>query len=301
MLVFRGFIFVFLVSAGLQQSQAAEWTLPADGWLVGEPLEVSVGVGDSLVSIGRRYGVGYDNMLRANPALDIWLPPVGAAVRVPQHYLLPGGPRRGIVLNLAEKRLFYYPSNSNKVWVFAAGIGREGWPTPVGETKVIAKRAFPDWFPPVSIRMEAAQSGVSLPAKVPAGASNPLGDHALYLSWHGYLMHGTHRPAGVGMAVSHGCIRLYPDDIARLFDAVSAGEPVRIVDEPVKLGWQHEALWLEVHPPAYRAADTEVTQALINRIITLTSHGASVNWSRVHEAVRRADGIPVRIGQRPLP
>lgn len=281
--------------------RAAEWPLRPDQRLVGQLQQVEIKTGDSLVSLGRRFGVGYDNMLRANPGVDIWLPPLGAQVVVPQRYLLPDGPRRGVVLNLAEKRLFYYPKNRSEVWVFAVGIGRADWPTPLGSSVIVAKRQAPDWFPPASIRLEAEQAGRILPVMVPAGDENPLGSHALYLSRAGYLLHGTHRPAGVGMEVSHGCIRLYPADIARLYQTVAIGEPVRIIDEPYKLGWQDGALWLEVHPPAYRPARQDVPQALIDAIIAVTPEGVPLMWAVVREAVRRADGVPVRIGQRPLP
>jgi len=187
----------------------------------------------------------------ANPDVDVWLPGEGTEVLLPTRYVLPPGPREGIVLNLAEYRMYYYPpakeGERGEVMTFPMSIGRMDWATPLGRTRIVAKAKNPAWYPPESVRAEHEAEGRPLPRIVPPGPDNPLGDHAMRLGLPGYLIHGTNRPAGVGMRVTHGCIRMFPEDIEYLFAQVGLDTPVRIVNEPLKLGWDGDDLFIEVH------------------------------------------------------
>ena len=261
-----------------------------------------VSEGDTLVSLARRYKVGYDEILRANPVVDVWLPLVGKQVLLPTQHVLTGVGRRGVVINLAERRLFLFEQNGS-VFTAPIGIGREGWRTPLTTTRVQMKQRQPTWYPPASIRDEAMASGRFLPDAVPPGPENPLGLFSVRLALPGYLIHGTNRPAGVGMRVSHGCIRLYPGDIQRFFKRVSVGTPVNIIDQPYKLGWLADELWLEAHPVAYQSskqseAEQELRYALQQFQI---DQGVLVDWARVDDVLLQLDGVPVRVGWRSSP
>ncbi len=213
---------------------------------------------NTFVQIAREYGLGYDELRVANPDVDAWLPGEGTPVYLPTMSIVPDSPRDGIVLNLPSMRLLYFVEEDAAeahetatltVTSHPIGIGREGWATPIGEAKVTGKARNPVWYPPASVRAEHAELGDPLPSIVPAGPDNPLGAFAMGLSMPGYLIHGTNMPAGVGMRVSHGCIRLYPEDIEALFERVPSGTPVYIIDQPVRAGWHDGELFLEVHKP----------------------------------------------------
>lgn len=285
--------------------QADRWPLIDTQDVVGKVSWYRVSEADTLVSVARRFGIGYDAMLRANPTFDVWLPESERYLRLPAQFVFPAGPKQGLVLNLAEMRLYYFPAgNPREVYSFPVGIGREGWETPVTITRVIKKVVAPAWYPPQSIRDEALAKGKHLPDVVPAGPENPLGSHALRLGLSRYLLHGTNRPAGVGMRVSHGCIRLYPEHIVALFDLVSVGVELRILDQPYKLGWRENELFIEVHPSAYRqeAWDQGVQplpdslQLLMNTVIN--GDEVFLDWNQIYEALAEADGVPVSIGVR---
>ena len=226
--------------------------LQPDSNVVGELQVIRARHEDTFLDIARAYDLGYDELVQANPGVDPWLPGVGTRVVLPTRHVLPDGPREGIVLNVGTKRLFYFPKpapgESREVITHPVGIGREGWSTPLGTTKVTAKTKNPVWTVPASIRKEHAAQGKPLPARVPPGPDNPLGDYAMRLGFPSYLIHGTNKPDGIGMRVSHGCIQLFPEDIESLFAAVPVGTTVRIVNEPLLLGWQDGNLWLEAHP-----------------------------------------------------
>jgi L,D-transpeptidase ErfK/SrfK len=211
---------------------------------------------NTFVTIARAYDVGYEELRAANPGVDVWLPGEGTPIYLPTALVLPDAPHDGIVLNLPSMRLLYFTTTTSaagtelkSVTSHPIGIGREGWATPTGVAEVTQKARDPTWYPPASVRAEHAELGDPLPSIVPPGPDNPLGAFALRLSIPGYLIHGTNKPAGVGMRVSHGCIRLYPEDIQALFERVPAGTPVYIVDQPVLAGWRDGRLYLEVHAP----------------------------------------------------
>jgi L,D-transpeptidase ErfK/SrfK len=237
---------------------AREWVpyafaLPRDGSrLVGRPFYVSVRADETLLDLAREFNLGYWDIALANPQIDLWLPDEGARVLIPSHFILPDAPQEGIVINLAEMRLYYYPppvqGQPRYVLTHPVGIGRQDWNSPLGLTRIVEMIPDPTWYPPVSIRAEHGAQGKPLPAVVPPGPDNPLGRHALILDIPGYLIHGTNQPAGVGMQVSHGCIRMYPEDIERLFGLVRRGVPVRLVNQPIKIAWSQTRLHAQLRP-----------------------------------------------------
>jgi len=261
----------------------------------------------SLVDVARHFDLGYNEITAANRQLNVWLPGDDNVVLIPARFILPRTPHSGIVLNLAEMRLYYYRAltqhGKREIVTYPVGIGRESWETPTLTTAVTEKKAQPSWFVPESIRIEYLAKGKQLPAVVKPGPDNPLGEYALRLGDTGYLIHGTNRPGGIGMRVSHGCIRLYPEDIESLFAQVALGTQVRIVDEPAKAGFLDGQLYLEAHAPYDGSRTQDQVIASATEVIAQTALGRSVavNWDRVREVMREANGIPTAIGvTRPL-
>ena len=224
--------------------------------VVGEVQVILARDSDTFSDIARSYGLGYDELVDANPAVDPWIPGDGTPIVLPTQFVLPDAPREGIVLNIAAKRLFYYPepteaertAGSARVITYPIGIGRVGWATPTGSARVIAKATDPAWYVPASVRAEHRAAGDPLPAVVPPGPDNPLGRHVLKLDMPGYLLHGTNQPYGVGMRVSHGCVRLYPENIESLYGDAGIGTPVHIVNQPLLAGFRERTLYIEAHP-----------------------------------------------------
>ena len=221
--------------------------------VVGQPQVVFTRAEDTLSDLAREYGLGYDEIVTANPDIDPWMPGDSTPVLLPTQYVLPNVPREGLVLNIATKRLFYFPEAGDdepqQVLTYPIGIGRVGWETPLGLTKVVSKARDPHWYVPSSVRREHAEMGNPLPAVVPPGPDNPLGTRVLKLGMPGYLIHGTNQPYGVGMRVSHGCVRLYPENIENLYALVDIGAPVVIINEPYQIGQQDGFLYFESHAP----------------------------------------------------
>lgn len=257
---------------------------------------------DTLLDVARRFGMGIEEMKLANPGVDLWLPGEGTAIRLPARFVLPSGPRRGIVINVPEMRIYYYPKNGGPVQTWPIGIGRLEYETPLGKTSVVRKKVGPAWYPTDTIRKEYAARGEPLPRVVLPGPENPLGSHAIYLGLPTYLIHGTNRPYSIGMRVSFGCVRLYPEDIVELYDLVAPGTPVSLVDERVKAGWLGDELYLEVHPnpdlPAEEARPsmTDAVRAIIKA--TPEDQQPPVDWKLVEAALADANGIPVVVGNR---
>ncbi|HSY96410.1 MAG TPA: L,D-transpeptidase family protein, partial [Steroidobacteraceae bacterium] len=204
--------------------------------IVGHVQKTIVGKEDTLPDIARRFDVGYEEMLTANPGVDPWLPGVGREVVVPTQFVLPAAPHEGVVVNVAAMRIFYYPPHKKGepqiVFTHPIGIGKVGWKTPEGTTKIVSRQKDPVWVVPKSVRDEHAEDGEKLPAQVPAGPDNPLGQYMFRLQWPSYLIHGTNKPYGVGMRSSHGCMRLYPEDIAVFYDLIPIGTKVTVVNQP---------------------------------------------------------------------
>src|SRR3954452_12985238 len=253
---------------------------------------------DTLVDIAVAAGVGFLELKTANPGVDVWIPGEGTRVFLPGWHLLPDAPEKGIVINLADMRLYLFRAGSVMSWPI--GIGREGWDTPVGTTRAARKMKNPFWYPPKSIRQEKPW----LPARVEPGPDNPLGNRAIYLGWPRYLIHGTNKPYGVGRRVSSGCIRMYPQDVEALFELVQPGLPVRVVDQPVKTGWIDGILFVEVHPTQAQQEQleaggsfaTEIPDDLESRVLEATKgRAAVVDWGAVRVAGIQRLGYPVPV------
>ena len=255
---------------------------------------------DTLIDLAPALGVGYVELLAANPGIDPWLPPRATRLLVPNARLLPSARRDGIVVNLGDLRLYYF-ENGVPVRAYPIGIAKDGYATPVGVTTVKAKREKPAWIPGASARRDDP----SLPARVKPGPDNPLGTHALYLAWPTYLIHGTNEPRGVGRHSSRGCIRLYPDDMAELYARVQPGTAVRVVNQPVKLGWIGGELYLEVNPDSAQSLQLDETGKLDDPSAPPTlreqvaraagEQAERVDWALVERVALRRYGIPARV------
>ncbi len=256
---------------------------------------------DTLLDIARRYDLGYTQLVAANPGIDPWLPGAGRRIALPSQYLLPEGPRRGIVINLVQQRLFYFPPDGRTVETYPIGVAVQGSSTPLGTTHVVAKQVHPTWYPPPSIRKEQPD----LPQRVPPGPDNPLGDYALVLGWAGYLIHGTNKPDGVGRNSSHGCLRLYPEDIERLFKEVPVSTPVRVVNEEVQAAWIGTELYVAIYPNKDQAEQIDnnkpitsaVPPGLKRRLAAEAGRDRldRVDWRAAEKAGRERAGIPTRV------
>lgn len=254
---------------------------------------------DTLLDIAVDHDLGYLEIVAANPGIDPWVPSPGTEVILPKARVLPSVPRQGIVINMPERRLYYY-ERGYLVYDFPVGIGRDDLETPFGRTTVVRKKEAPDWRPTA----QARRSDPTLPAVVPAGPDNPLGSHALYLGWANYLIHGTNRIYAIGRRASRGCIRLYPDDIAKLYATVPVGTPVAVINQPYKLGWQGGELFLEAHPTVQQGRAMEEKQTLkpsnvadVRPLVESRAGDATsrIDWAAVETAVREHRGVPVQI------
>ena len=324
---FTGFV-VLICAVLVNTSRADIYELPPEGHdVIGAVSTIIARHEDTLIDIARLHGLGYQDIVRANPDVNVWVPGEGTEVILPTRFVLPAGIRTGVVLNLAEYRLYYFPKPKEGepayVMTYPISIGRMDWETPLGLTKVISKVRNPSWYVPQSVLDEHAADGNPLPRIVPPGPDNPLGEFAMRLGLPGYLIHSTNRPAGVGMRVTHGCVRMFPEDIKYLFGQVATDTAVRIINEPVKIGWSGNELVMEVHPILEMAAPTvdEPTQdevvvdevdapepvkvAVKDPLTYVTEQFISVtgvragrlDWYLAEQIVDRSDGIPTAVGQ----
>ncbi len=303
----RSLFLVPMVTASMAAAAPAaaeQFALPAAGSdVIGEVRRDEAHDRDTLLDLARRHGLGYEEITHANPGVDPWLPGAGTPVVIPKQKLLPVAPREGIVINLPEHRLYWFPpaaaGEAPVVWTFPVSIGKMDWKTPLGATRVVSKVKDPTWTPPQSVRDEHAKRGDILPAVVPAGPDNPLGRFAMRLGIPGgaYLIHGTNRPAGVGMQVTHGCMRLYPEDIEKLFGMVPVNTPVLIVNQPYKWGWRDGQLLIEVHPPLEEDAVEPPSLTDLTRLIVeaTAAEPRPIDWVAAERAWREARGIPTAV------
>lgn len=298
----KGFCSLLLLLAG-QSALAVTYPLPPEGSrLVGTPLTITVPENNTqpLEAFAAQYGQGLSNMLEANPDVDVFLPTSGSTLVVPLQLILPATVRQGIVVNVAEMRLYYYPQDSNTVEVLPIGIGQAGRETPRNwVTTVQRKQEAPSWTPTANTRREYAKRGETLPAFVPAGPDNPMGLYAIYIGKL-YAIHGTNANFGIGLRVSQGCIRLRNDDIKYLFDNVPVGTRVQIIDQPIKMTAEPDgSRWVEVHEPLSRnrvefESDKKVPLPVTPAMRTFMA-GEGVDVHRVSETLERRSGMPVKI------
>ncbi len=275
--------------------------------VVGVVQVVTAGRDDTLTDIARRFNVGYEEIVRANPKVDPWLPGEGREIVIPSQFILPDAPRTGLVINIAAMRIFYYPpvrrGERPLVLTHPIGIGKVGWRTPEGVTKIVRRQQDPTWRVPVSVRKEHHENGEDLDPVIGPGPDNPLGKYAFYLQWPSYLIHGTNKPAGVGLRSSHGCIRLYPEDIEEFFAVVPVGTQVRVVNQPFVFGWRDGQLYMQ--PFDVLEDDTrdwaKASRRLLSKSLAATlqqqlqAHGTQVDWTLVSALARAPRGVPVPI------
>jgi L,D-transpeptidase ErfK/SrfK len=307
----RGSCFVRLYSAAIllisalaaQPAAADEYPLAPGQKVVGEIRQYVVQPGEGLNDIARRFDIGYTALAAANPGVDQFTPEVGRRLIIPSLYILPDSPRDGIVLNLAQYRLFYFPPGGDRVVTYPIGVGVIGWKTPLGATRVARKVTDPTWYPPPSIRAERPE----LPAVVPPGADNPLGAYALYLGWPKFLIHDTNKPDGVGRNVSHGCLHLYPSDIAQLYPMVGVGTSVRAVNQATTAGWSGDQLLVKVFPSQSQVEEIDIDHPVtpepaqgVERLVRAEagSLGDLIDWGAVHRAANQRTGIAVPVAGR---
>ena len=270
--------------------------------VVGIPQVVLARHTDTLSDMARAYGLGYDELAVANPDVDPWLPGDQTPVLLPTQFVLPNVPREGIVLNIASRRLFYFPQmpegQPQVVKTYPIGIGRVGWETPLGATTVVAKAVNPTWYVPASVRREHRELGNPIPSVIPPGPDNPLGTRVLKLEMPGYLIHGTNQPYGVGMRVSHGCVRLYPENIEYLYELVDIGEPVRIINEPFLIGELNGEIMFEAHAPLEDdsiGVDERLEQLFARFAAESAIELSTADRDQIRTVTSIANGVPVRI------
>lgn len=260
---------------------------------------------DSLVDLARKFGLGYTEIVSANPGIDPWVPGADKKIVLPTAHILPTAPHKGIVINLADQRMYFFRDDGKTVDSVPLGIGNNGWDTPKGTTKVVRKKKNPTWYVPKSVRKEDPE----LPAIVKPGPDNPLGSHAVYLGWPAYLFHGTNKPYGVGRRVSHGCVRLYPEDIARLFGDIKVGTLVTVVDQPMKVAKMDGQLWVEIHPTQLQADEVEQTgkhtpsKPAEFEFLLKSAAGDDANridWDKAKLAATERRGIPIAVLKDPI-
>lgn len=295
----------FGVSVFSAVATGAEYMLAPGSELIGESRVIAARYEDSFITLARAYNVGLEELKNANPGVDWLLPGEGTAITIPTQHLLPRAPQRGIVVNVAELRLYYFPegpgavdpaTGARRVYTYPISIGQMDWSTPLGRTTVTSKVKNPSWTPTESIRAEHAARGDILPAVVPPGPDNPLGKHALRLGFPSYLIHGTNKPSGIGMRVTHGCIRMFPEDIEALFGMVPVGTPVQIVNQPYKIGWGPDGLYVEAHPPLEEHEESWSATELTRAYVAATGERiAKVDWRLAEEIVELKRGLPAFI------
>jgi L,D-transpeptidase ErfK/SrfK len=277
----------------------------------------------TLLDVAKRFDLGQEEVVRLNSSDLRWLvlpcqscpdthggfqPPVNnkqsETVRIPNKRILPETPHNGVTLNISEFRMYYYPPNTGNVYSFPHGIGRQDWKTPLGQTRVQRKVKNPVWNPPESIRREHAAEGDPLPATVPAGPHNPLGTRALYLALPGeYRIHGTDvdKIYGIGMQITHGCVRMYPTDIEELYDLIAVGTPVYIVKQPIKVGWLNNVLYIEAHPDLEGENMGQERRYQVALELIRKRNGGELpefDQKALNDALEKLDGEPVALYER---
>jgi len=279
-----------------------EFTVARGEDVIGSLAVVRLAKGDTLPDVARHFDLGVTAISAANPGVDVWVPELGKRVMLPLSFILPDAPQKGIVINVAAMRLFRYKrdGNSRVVVTFPVGIGTRERPTPTGKMRVVRKEMRPIWHVPSSILKAHREKGDPLPALVLPGPQNPLGESALYLSKPHYLIHGTNKPASIGLEATNGCMRLYPEDVKRLYDATPVHTPVVIVNQPYLIGQRDGVLYLEAHEPV-DGADARELPRIFQRLKAIERKtGQSLDWNAIAQVMVEARGIPVPI-TRPMP
>jgi len=265
--------------------------------VIGRLAFISLEKGDTLPDIARHFSLGINGVSAANPGMDIWVPEAGEHILLPLSFILPDALRKGIVINLAAMRLFHFKGDGklSAVSTYPVGVGTTERPSPMGQMYVERKMFRPTWYVPASIAEDHRKKEDPLPAKVPPGPLNPLGEHALYLSKSGYLIHGTNKPSSIGLRATNGCIRLYPEDIKRLFESTPVKTPVCIVNQPYLVGQRDGVVYMEVHTPFEDSGTVELEKIYAKLRNIEKKSGRTLDWKKVKAVVAEARGIPVPI------
>ncbi len=265
--------------------------------VVGRLAYVRLEKDDTLPDVARHFSLGINTVNEANPGIDTWLPEAGKRVLLPLSFILPDATRKGIVINLAALRLFHFKGDAKSPMVstYPVGVGTVERPSPMGQMYIERKMAQPTWYVPASIAADHRKKGDILPAKVPPGPLNPLGEYALYLNKGNYLIHGTNKPASIGLRATNGCIRLYPEDIKRLFENTPVKTPVSIVNQPYLIGQRDGTVYMEVHKPFEESGTAELEKTFSKLRNIEKKSGRALDWNRIKEVIAEARGIPVPI------
>lgn len=266
--------------------------------VVGELKYIEARGGETMLGIAHEFDLGYEELVAANPGLDSWGLKRGARIVLPLRFILPEGPRRGIYINMASYRMYYYPKKfaGGRVITYPVSVGRGEWPTPEKATHIVDKLVNPNWYPPKAVREEHREWGEDLPLVVPPGPDNPLGGYALQLGLPGYLIHGTNKPYGIGMNVTHGCVRLRPHDVVELFRMVPRKTEVRIINEPYMTAVQGGVVYLEAH-----VNDEEFDERVLAGKLTSAIRQSfkpdipPIDWRRLAAVAGRAEGVPAEV------
>ena len=292
-----------LAVTGTAPIAAATFTLPTDGsTVVGQVLvvEPSPSSGNTLPDIARHYDVGYEEIVRANPGLSVWTPQ--GQVIVPRQFILPPKPWQGVVLNIPQRRLYYFPEAGKgkppkEVITYPVSIAREGWSTPLGTTRITAKHKDPAWFVPKSIREEhLREEGVELPDYFPPGPDNPMGMLAMQTGFPGIFIHATNRPWGVGLRTSHGCLHLYPEDAAQVFPRMKVGTPVRVIDEAALVGNDRGRWVMATFEPVAEYPDTRpLSQRAAQALTAVPLPQDAIDQARVERLGKTPQPVPVAL------
>lgn len=296
MRIFTALVFLLITSTTL----AAMFPLPRAGNdIIGQVQTAIAQSGDNFATIAERYNVTFAGLMEANPNINPQKPAPGTVLIIPSAYVLPNAPRKGIIINLAELRLYYFPKGQKIVYTYPVGIGIEGWNIQPGQFKIVEKQKDPTWYIPPAVHEELKEKGFDLPNSIPPGPDNPLGKYMMRLSQWTYLIHGCVDPSTIGRRSSSGCFRMYPENIEQLFAMVPVGTPVRVIDDPYKIGWQNGQLFMEAHLPLQEQqmvsnGDMSPVVNAINEVIGNKS--ANIQWDRAFALAKQSTGVPEQIG-----
>lgn len=287
--------------ASADKVESNDFVVARDDDVVGRLASVRLAKGDTLPDIARHFSLGINTVSAANPGTDVWVPEAGDRILLPMSFILPDGPRKGIVINLAAMRLFHFKKEGGRMAVstYPVGVGTAERPTPMGKMYISRKKHRPTWYVPASIAADHRKKGDPLPPSVPPGPLNPLGEHALYLSRSTYLIHGTNKPASIGLRATNGCIRLYPEDVERLFAKTPVKTPVKILNQPYLVGQRDGIVYVEAHPPFEKSgkANWKKIYAQLQKIEKKS--GYTLDWKKIKDVVIEARGYPVPVSLSP--
>lgn len=291
--------FAVLMMLWTAQTWGLTFDLPQDGNVVGYIKHHTVKPGENLSTIGRMYDIGGYEMTEANPGVNYLHPPAGTNLTIPSKFVLPNAKNKGILVNLSEMRLYYFHPNERKVSTFPIGVGKEGWNTPLGESSIVRMRKDPTWVVPDSILENHEAHGKPIEKTMPPGPNNPLGKYALNTGFKNIVIHGTPYPRGVGVRSSHGCMRMWNEDVEKLYNMVKIGTPVQVIHEPNKIGVLQNQVYLEAHVPISDVMyfDYDSLDGAIQKVATKFGRKMTIKWNRAQSYTREASGYPKIIGQ----